>query len=88
MSYSLTLSHVGIHVVDIGRMTEFYTRVLRFVVSDRGTTSQNDIDHGRVVVVIDFVPQLAIERLRVTLALAEDGGVQWTDSAALAEVSP
>ena len=55
---------------------------------DRGTTSQNDIDHGRVVVIIDFVPQLAIERLRVTLALAEDGGVQWTDSAALAEVSP
>jgi hypothetical protein len=55
---------------------------------DRGTTSQNDLDHGRVVVVIDFVPQLAIERLRVTLALAEDGSVQWTDGAALAEVSP
>ncbi len=39
MSFSLAFSHVGIHVTDIERMTEFYTRVLRFVVSDRGETS-------------------------------------------------
>jgi catechol-2,3-dioxygenase len=40
MSFSLAFSHVGIHVTDIERMAAFYTRVLRFVVSDRGTTSQ------------------------------------------------
>ena len=40
MSFSLAFSHVGIHVTDIERMTDFYTRVLRFVVSDRGTSSQ------------------------------------------------
>jgi catechol-2,3-dioxygenase len=40
MSFSLAFSHVGIHVTDIERMTDFYTRVLRFVVSDRGKTSQ------------------------------------------------
>jgi catechol-2,3-dioxygenase len=39
MSFSLAFSHVGIHVTDVERMTEFYTRVLRFVVSDRGETS-------------------------------------------------
>jgi hypothetical protein len=48
---------------------------------DRSVMSQSDIDHGRVVVLIGFQPQLAIERLRVALSLAEDGSVQWTDAA-------
>ena len=43
MSYSLTLSHVGIHVTDMARMVDFYTRYLGFAVSDRGKTS-NDHD--------------------------------------------
>ena len=55
---------------------------------DRGVMSQADIDNGRVVVLIEFAPQLSIERLRVALALAEDGGVQWTDAEATAEVAP
>ena len=33
MSFSLTLSHVGIFVTDIQRMVDFYTRFLGFVVS-------------------------------------------------------
>jgi catechol 2,3-dioxygenase-like lactoylglutathione lyase family enzyme len=33
---ALTFSHFGFFVRDIERMTEFYTRVLGFVVSDRG----------------------------------------------------
>jgi hypothetical protein len=53
---------------------------------DRGVMSQNDIDNGRVVVLIGFQPQLGIERLRVALALAEDGSVQWSDAEAVAEV--
>jgi catechol 2,3-dioxygenase-like lactoylglutathione lyase family enzyme len=40
MAFSLAFSHVGIHVTDLERMLDFYTRVLRFVVSDRGKTSQ------------------------------------------------
>lgn len=36
MSFSLTLSHVGIHVVDVPRMVDFYTGFLGFAVSDRG----------------------------------------------------
>jgi hypothetical protein len=54
---------------------------------DRSVMSQNDIDNGRVVVLIAFQPQLSIERLRVTLSLAEDGSVQWTEADAVAEVS-
>lgn len=55
---------------------------------DRTVMSQADIDNGRVVVLIDFMPQLAIARLRVALALAEDGGVQWTDADPVAELTP
>jgi catechol-2,3-dioxygenase len=44
MSFSLAFSHVGIHVTDIERMVDFYTRVLRFVVSDRGKTTQGNGD--------------------------------------------
>ena len=39
MSFSLAFSHIGIHVTDVRRMEDFYTRVARFVVSDRGTAS-------------------------------------------------
>lgn len=55
---------------------------------DRTVMSQADIDNGRIVVLIDFLPQLAIARLRVALALAEDGGVQWTDADPVAELTP
>lgn len=33
----LAFSHVGIHVHDLARMTDFYTRFLGFLVTDRGT---------------------------------------------------
>jgi len=36
MPFSLEFSHVGIFVTDLPRMVDFYTRVLGFVVSDRG----------------------------------------------------
>jgi len=36
MSFSLTLSHVGVYVVDMPRMVDFYSRFLGFAVSDRG----------------------------------------------------
>lgn len=32
----LTFSHIGIHVTDVARMEDFYTRVLEFTVTDRG----------------------------------------------------
>jgi len=43
MSFSLTLSHVGIFVTDIQRMVDFYTRFLGFVVSDRGPNPHGEI---------------------------------------------
>ena len=33
---SIAFSHVGIHVTDLRRMVEFYTRFLGFTVTDRG----------------------------------------------------
>jgi catechol 2,3-dioxygenase-like lactoylglutathione lyase family enzyme len=43
MSFSLTLSHVGIFVTDINRMVDFYTRFLGFAVSDRGPNPAGEI---------------------------------------------
>lgn len=45
MSFSLTLSHVGIFVSDIDRMVDFYTRFLGFAESDRGATANG----GKIV---------------------------------------
>jgi catechol-2,3-dioxygenase len=39
MSFSLTLSHVGVFVTDMPRMVDFYSGFLGFAVSDRGETS-------------------------------------------------
>jgi catechol-2,3-dioxygenase len=36
MSFSLTLSHVGVYVTDMPRMVDFYSGFLGFAVSDRG----------------------------------------------------
>ena len=35
----LNFSHLGIHVSDLARMEDFYTRVLGFYVTDRGQLS-------------------------------------------------
>jgi catechol 2,3-dioxygenase-like lactoylglutathione lyase family enzyme len=35
--FSITLSHVGYFVSDVEKMVDFYTRFLKFVVSDRGS---------------------------------------------------
>ena len=51
------LSHVGLYVTDVPKMTDFYTRVLGFVVSDRAEDgritflSRNPSDHHQVVLV-------------------------------------
>jgi len=43
MTFSLTLSHVGIYVTDVHRMVDFYTRFLGFAVSDRGPNPHGEI---------------------------------------------
>ena len=45
---SIAFSHVGIHVTDLRRMEEFYTRFLGFTVTDRGPI---DTPRGRVELV-------------------------------------
>lgn len=44
MSFSVAFSHVGIHATDVNRLADFYTRVLCFVVSDRGKTTYSGVD--------------------------------------------
>ena len=50
--FSLTLSHVGYFVTDIAKMVDFYTRFLKFVVSDRG-----DRDDGGAIVFMTRDPK-------------------------------
>src|SRR5579863_7735818 len=51
------LSHVGLYVADVAKMTDFYTRILGFVVSDGAEDgritflSRNPSDHHQVVLV-------------------------------------
>ena len=51
------LSHVGLYVTDVPKMTDFYTKVLGFVISDRAEDgritflSRNPSDHHQVVLV-------------------------------------
>ena len=37
MALTAQLTHFGVHTTDLDRMTDFYTRVMGFVVSDSGT---------------------------------------------------
>jgi hypothetical protein len=53
---------------------------------DRTTMTQNDLDHGRVVCLVEFAPTYSLERIRVELTLTEAAGAGWRDAAALAEV--
>ena len=43
MPYSLTFSHVGIYVVDMAKMVDFYTRFLGFAIADRGPNPNGEI---------------------------------------------
>ena len=51
MTAPAALSHFGIHVTDIARMEDFYTRVLGLLVSDRGTLA-----HGPTLVLFVDTP--------------------------------
>jgi len=51
MTAPAALSHFGIHVTDIARMEDFYTRVLGLLVSDRGTLA-----HGPTLVFLSRDP--------------------------------
>ncbi len=50
--FSLALSHVGYFVTDVAKMVDFYTRFLKFVVSDRG-----DRDDGGSIVFMTRDPK-------------------------------
>lgn len=52
---------------------------------DRSVMTQSDLDAGRVVVLVQFAPQAAIEHIRIELALAEDGSVNWQDAEPLVD---
>jgi phage tail sheath protein FI len=54
----------------------------------RDVMTQSDLDAGRVVCVVSFTPAAAIDRIRVHLALAEDGSVVWSDDTTQVEALP
>ena len=43
---------------------------------DRSTMSQNDLDNGRIVVVVSFRPAVPIEQIVVVLAMGEGPRVE------------
>lgn len=67
MTFSLTFTHVGIFVTDLDRMVDFYTRVLGFVVSDRGVRPQG----GEIA----FMTRDPAEHHQVVLASGRPAGL-------------
>ncbi len=64
---AVSFSHFGIHVTDLGRMEDFYTRVLGLLVSDRGNLpngptllflSRDPDEHHQLVLVTGRPPGL------------------------------
>jgi catechol 2,3-dioxygenase-like lactoylglutathione lyase family enzyme len=62
----ISFSHVGIFVTDIGAMADFYSRVLGFVVTDRGPLGERELaflsrdpdEHHQLVLVSGRPPDL------------------------------
>lgn len=58
-AYQMAFSHVGFFVTDMDRMADFYTRVMGFFITDRGTLNGNRItflsrdphEHHQIVLV-------------------------------------
>ncbi|MGO9361678.1 MAG: VOC family protein [Xanthobacteraceae bacterium] len=64
--YSLKFSHVGIYVTDLAKMTEFYSRILGFPVTDHGLL------HGKVP--ITFLSRDPNEHHQIALISARPAG--------------
>jgi catechol 2,3-dioxygenase len=62
MTAQMRLGHVGLFVIDMERMIDFYSRVLGFAVTDRGPNitflSRSPADHHQVVLVAGRPPGL------------------------------
>jgi len=71
MSFSISFSHVGINVTHIDRMVDFYTRVLRFAISDRGKSSQGGGD-------IVFMTRDPAEHHQLVMAAGRPAEVSYT----------
>jgi catechol 2,3-dioxygenase len=74
------LGHVGLYVTDVPKMTEFYTRVLGFVVTDADTEgkltflSRNVSEHHQVVLVAGRDPGVkeTVQQVSFNLASLEE----------------
>jgi catechol 2,3-dioxygenase len=84
----LSMSHIGIFVHDVTRMEDFYTRVLGFMVTDRGKVRGADIvftswdpkDHHQVILVAGRPKELAynhINQISFRVASVEDLQAIW-----------
>ena len=84
----LSMSHIGLYVHDLSRMEDFYTRVLGFTVTDRGTVRGADIvftswdpkDHHQVALVSGRPKDLAynhLNQISFRVASVEDLQAVW-----------
>lgn len=94
----LAFSHVGIHVTDVDKMVDFYTRVLGLIETDRGEvrglpivfTSQDASEHHQVVLVGGRPSELAfnpINQLSFRVASLEDLQAVYRNAGAEPEVT-
>ncbi|HEV8439889.1 MAG TPA: VOC family protein [Methylomirabilota bacterium] len=67
---TVAFSHFGIHVTDLARMEDFYTRVLGLLVSDRGTLSNG----GPTLVFLSHDPD---EHHQIVLVTGRPPGVEY-----------
>jgi catechol 2,3-dioxygenase len=84
----LSFSHLGIHVSDLPRMEDFYTRVLGFTVTDRGVarglpivfTTWNPREHHQMVLVggrPETMPYNIINQMSFRVERLEDVQAIW-----------
>ena len=81
----LSFSHMGIHVTDLARMEDFYTRMLGFTVTDRGLLgsitlafmSRDPREHHQIVLATGRPPANAFNSInQVSFRMADVAGLR------------
>ena len=81
----MSFSHMGMYVADIGRMEDFYTRVLGFTVTDRGMLGATSLvflsrdakDHHQIVLASGRPPEAGFNPInQISFRMAELGALR------------
>ena len=90
---ALALSHIGVYVTDVAKMVDFYTRILGFTVTDRGSLGGNEVvflsrdprDHHQIVLASGR-PQGSFNMVnQISLRCANIGDLRKVHAAVMAE---